>query len=53
MIASSDKSVKQTLKRVFDNLKSLSIPTGWLPKDKDDVFILEAFEKGWPIAEKT
>ena len=53
MIASSDTSIKQTLKRVFDNLKSLSRPTGWLPKDKDDVFIFEAFEKGWPIAEKT
>ena len=51
-IVSSETSLKPTLKRVFENLNSLAIPVGWLPKDKDDVFVVEAFETGWPSPEK-
>ena len=46
----SDASIERKLRTVFDTLEAMPIPVGWLPTDKDDVFIAEAFEKGWPTS---
>lgn len=47
--AGSSPSIENTTKRVFELLNELQIPEGWLPKDNSDRFILEAFDRGWPI----
>ncbi len=49
-IANLETGIERRLKLVFVTLESMPIPVGWLPKDNNDVFILHAFEKGWPIA---
>ncbi len=46
--ASSYSGIEQVLKQIFDNLESMPIPAGWLPKDSTDSFVVQAFEKGWP-----
>ena len=52
-LAGSDTAIERKLTKVFDSLEAMAIPGGWLPKDKNDIFVVAAFEKGWPIAEKT
>ena len=49
-IANSDTGIERKLKLVFATLEAMPIPVGWIPKDNNDAFILQAFEKGWPIA---
>ncbi len=47
-----DKSVKldpnHRARAVFDALKLLNPPKGWLPKSTGDSFVQEAFRRGWP-----
>jgi hypothetical protein len=37
---------------VWNALKSLAPPTGWLPKGADDPLIIRAFDVGWPETAK-
>ncbi len=48
-IATSETGIEQRLTSVFDTLVAMPIPAGWLPKDSNDAFVVEAFEKAWPI----
>ena len=52
-IAGSGSKIELKLKNVFDALEAMPLPLGWLPKNKDDVFVVEAFETGWPIDDST
>jgi hypothetical protein len=45
----STSSIEFDVKRVFDELEALPIPNGWLPTDSSDRFIVEAFNRGWPM----
>jgi hypothetical protein len=49
-IANSDTGIERRLKLVFATLEAMPLPVGWLPKENNDTFIQQAFEKGWPIA---
>jgi hypothetical protein len=46
---SQDSTVNDKLKRVYDELERLPIPSGWLPSSANDSFIVSAFETGWPL----
>jgi len=43
-----DPKVDAQANAVWHALKSLSPPTGWLPKGADDPLIVRAFDVGWP-----
>jgi hypothetical protein len=45
------KNLSHRLNKVFDALEAMPIPTGWLPKDVQDPFVVAAFAAGWPEQE--
>lgn len=45
----STPGIEYKAQQVFSQLDALPIPDGWLPKDSSDRFIVEAFNRGWPI----
>ncbi len=47
-----DPQVDARANAVWDALKSLCPPTGWLPKGPDDPLIVHAFDLGWPAPAK-
>jgi hypothetical protein len=44
-------NLSQRFHNVFDALKAMPIPAGWLPKDVQDPFVVAAFAAGWPEQE--
>ncbi len=46
--ANPSPEVQRYMDRVFESLKAIDPPKGWVPEGPDDAIIRTAFDQGWP-----